>query len=79
MKYANDTIGNRTRDLLACSVLPQPTALPRVPLISLVLGTKQGQARLPGSTFVWSLHEDGHKTVWRNQKLSDVCVDISAR
>ena len=29
MKYSNDTIGNRTRDLLACSVLPQPIAQPR--------------------------------------------------
>jgi len=29
MKNSNDTIGNRTRDLLACSAVPQPTALPR--------------------------------------------------
>jgi hypothetical protein len=26
MKNSNDTIGNRTRDLLACSALPQPSA-----------------------------------------------------
>jgi len=26
MKYSNDTIGNRTRDLSACSAVPQPTA-----------------------------------------------------
>ena len=25
MKNSNDTIGNRTRDLLACSAVPQPT------------------------------------------------------
>jgi len=31
MKKSNDTIGNRTRDLPACSVVPQPTALPRAP------------------------------------------------
>jgi len=31
MKNSNDTIGNRTRDLPACSALPQPTALPRAP------------------------------------------------
>jgi len=31
MKKSNDTIGNRTRDLLACSVVPQPTAPPRAP------------------------------------------------
>jgi len=26
MKNSSDTIGNRTRDLLACSAAPQPTA-----------------------------------------------------
>jgi len=31
MKNSNDTIGNRTRDLLACSAVPQPTALQRAP------------------------------------------------
>ena len=29
MKNSSDTIGNRTRDLPACSALPQPTALTR--------------------------------------------------
>jgi len=29
MKNANDTIGNRTRDLPGCSAVPQPTAPPR--------------------------------------------------
>ena len=32
MKNSNDTIGNRTRDLLTCSAVPQPTALRRAPL-----------------------------------------------
>ena len=32
MKNSNDTIGNRTRDLPACSAVPQPTAPPRTPL-----------------------------------------------
>ena len=31
MKNSNDTIGNRTRDLPACSAVPQPTAPPRAP------------------------------------------------
>jgi hypothetical protein len=31
MKNSNDTIGNRTRDLPACSTVPQPTAPPRTP------------------------------------------------
>jgi hypothetical protein len=29
MKNSNDTIGNRSRDLPVCSVVPQPTAPPR--------------------------------------------------
>jgi len=32
MKNFNDTIGNRTRDLPACSAGPQPTAPPGVPI-----------------------------------------------
>jgi hypothetical protein len=31
MKNSHDTIGNRTRDLLVCSAVPQPTAPPRGP------------------------------------------------
>jgi hypothetical protein len=31
MKNSNDTIGNRTRDVPACSAVPQPTAPPRSP------------------------------------------------
>jgi hypothetical protein len=31
MKNSNDTIRNRTRDLPACSSVPQPTAPPRAP------------------------------------------------
>jgi hypothetical protein len=30
-KKSNDTIGNRTRDLPACSAVPQPTVPPRAP------------------------------------------------
>jgi len=32
MKNFNDTIGNRTRELLACSTVPQPTAPPLTPV-----------------------------------------------
>jgi len=43
MKYSNDTIGNRTRDLPACSAVPQPTAPPRTPfhcVVQLILQMK---------------------------------------
>ena len=33
MKKSHDTIGNRTRDLPACSAVPQPTAPPCTPHI----------------------------------------------
>jgi hypothetical protein len=32
MKNSSDLIGNRTRDLQACSAVPQPTAPPRAPV-----------------------------------------------
>jgi hypothetical protein len=31
MEKSNDLIGIQTRDLLACSIVPQPTTLPRAP------------------------------------------------
>jgi len=34
MKNYNNTIGNRTQDLLACGTVPQPTAPPHAPSIS---------------------------------------------
>jgi len=34
MNNSSDIIGNRTRDLLACSAVPQPTAPPRDPITS---------------------------------------------
>jgi hypothetical protein len=37
MKISSDAIGNRRRDLPACSAVPQPTALPR-PTIQWVPG-----------------------------------------
>ena len=33
MKNSNDTIGNRTRDLSACSEVPQPSVPPRAPAL----------------------------------------------
>jgi len=55
MKNFNDTIGNRTRDLPACSALPQPIAPPRAP-------TKhsKGNKTVPGKVAT-TRTEDGHK------------------
>ena len=41
MKNSNDTIGNRTSDLLTCSAVPQPTVPPRSPrLVKLLPNTR---------------------------------------
>ena len=37
MKNSNDTIWNRTRDLLVCSAVPQPNAPQRAPLTAYIL------------------------------------------
>ena len=41
MKNSNDNIGNRTRDLPACSAVPQPTTPPRPPDTGGVLQNNQ--------------------------------------
>ena len=38
MKNSNDIIRNRTRDLVACNTVPEPTELPRVPYIPVHTG-----------------------------------------
>jgi hypothetical protein len=43
MKNSNDTIGNRTHDVPACSSVPQPTAIPRF------LDKNVMRRRLPGT------------------------------
>jgi len=55
MKNSNDAIGNRARDLPACSAVHQPTAPPRAPLmqrqeqnISAVKASTQTPARQIG-------------------------------
>ena len=42
MKNSNDTIENRTRDLPACSAVPQPTAPPRAPYLGATALVGQG-------------------------------------
>jgi hypothetical protein len=37
MENCSDTIGNRTRDLQACSAVPQSTASPGVPIVFVVV------------------------------------------
>jgi hypothetical protein len=53
MKNSNDNIGNRTRDLPACSAVPQPTAPPRVPNALHVIYIKYKQ--VPVFNFMFDL------------------------
>jgi len=43
MKNFSDTIRNRTRDLPACSAVPQPAATPRAPVLTFTLASKGSQ------------------------------------
>ena len=42
MKNSKDKIGNRTRDLPACSAVPEPTALPRAPNLNSTVSRVSG-------------------------------------
>jgi hypothetical protein len=49
---SNDFIGNRTCDLPACSIVPQPTALPRAPKVyGFTANTTQKQYEVPNLIF----------------------------
>jgi hypothetical protein len=37
LKKFTDLIGTRTRDLPTCSTVPQPTTLPRAPVVAVVI------------------------------------------
>ena len=54
MKNSNNTIGDRTRDLLACSAVPQATAPRRAPhlhYIGAVILAQQEEKKLMTSDF----------------------------
>ena len=65
IKNSNDTIGNRTRELLACSAVPQPTAPPRVPIHI------QGGAE-PTDTFQMVIDN-----IWKQGKISETVYKYS--
>jgi hypothetical protein len=48
LKISNDIIGNRSRDLPACSIVPQPTTLPRDAKLSLYLFKHHGMKTYGG-------------------------------
>ena len=48
MKNSSDIIGNRTRDILACSAVAQPTGPPRAPRPTMYLMEKNVLEIAPG-------------------------------
>jgi hypothetical protein len=73
MENSSDTIGNRTRSLPACSVVPQPTALLHAPVRYLQTIFKEG----PGRGFWCELlhcHGGRRHTLSNNQIIKNVRV-----
>jgi hypothetical protein len=73
MKNANDTIGNRTRDLPACSAVPQTTTTPRAPfLVNMNINLlHEGHASLTScQSFSWPRHH----IVRSYRKFADIRV-----
>ena len=72
MSMKNDTIGNRTSDLPACSAVPQPTAPPRTPYIlrtHVICSVKRTvQTRGPKSQYVLQIIRQMFKMV-KNRRL----------
>jgi len=68
MKNSSDTIGNRTRNLLACSAVPQPTAPPCTPR------TENGGQKLYldySSTELFDLDTKTEKVLWYSHTESE--------
>jgi hypothetical protein len=71
MRNSNDTIGNRTRDLPACGVVPQPTELPHAPGLS-KYRTKMCNSAVIGKLFVSHAGVDVLCFVQKHLRVCDV-------
>jgi hypothetical protein len=54
LKNSVDLVGNLTRDLPACSIVPQPTTLPRAPLKDLTTLITAGEDRNLCNSKIWN-------------------------
>ena len=63
-KKSNDTIGDRTRDLPACSAVPQPTAPPRAPPV-ITNHLKMFKHTNQTTSQPTNLHSKGQSTFWK--------------
>jgi hypothetical protein len=72
IEKSNGLIRNRTRDLPACSIVPQPTTLPRAPIYN--LGNENNCRNL-------FKHPMERKAVYcenRHERIDTVCVKSGA-
>ena len=76
MKNSNDTIGIRTRDLPACSAVPQPTAPPRTPRLLVVECNLSVRLKKP-LFLVVTLHEL-YSLFCCEELILDVCLSTLA-
>ena len=74
VKKSNDTIGNRTRDLPACSVVPQPTAPPRAPTVktAFIVFRKLSTIHILIYNFSFIWHEHPLVRAWINAKKKPI-------
>jgi len=71
MKNSNGTMGNRTRDLPACSAMPQPTALLRAPQEDLYM-------QFYGISFVHPYKQSGRWQDVLDAKVLRLAIDQTA-
>ena len=69
MKNSNDTIGNQTSDLLACSTVPQPTVPPRTPKINIYRTIVLPVVLYGCATWSLTLREEHKLRVFENRVL----------
>jgi hypothetical protein len=55
IEKSNDLIGNRTRYRPVCSMVPQPTTLPRAPSFIIVLPVYQTTCRHVSEDFIFDI------------------------
>jgi len=73
MKNSSDSFGNRTRDLPACSTVPQPTVPPRVPaMIGCTWKSDENKRNI--SSIGAGTH--GEEATWEHDKENDERLDM---
>jgi hypothetical protein len=87
-KKSNDTIGNWTRDLPACSTVPQPTAPPHAPLVGILtlilntslidlsLSSAQNRSSSLLEVFVISKPDNDSVLCWKEPLLNAILLQF---